>query len=205
MERQVPVGVSSRHVHLTQEHVEVLFGPGHRLTVYKPLTQKGEFAAEERVSLVGPKGVLKNVRVLGPTRPKTQVEIAITDGFSLGINAPIRQSGHIEDTPGVILKGPKGTLVLDKGVIVAQRHLHCNPATAKKMGLRDGQLVDIQADGVRPVVFKDVLVRVKDNFRLEFHIDTDEANAAGLKNNQTVTIVKSADRSSAAEGLREAL
>lgn len=176
----VPVEISAHHVHLSDEHVQALFGSGHELTPYSDLSQPGQFACQERVDLVGPKDMVPKVRVLGPARKETQVEISMTEQFKLGISAPIRESGDLDDTPGVTLKGPKGTVVLEKGVICALRHVHMAPEDALRMGLRDKDIVRIRIKGNRELIFGDVLVRVNPQYRLAFHIDTDEGNAAGV-------------------------
>jgi len=176
----VPVEVSAHHVHLCQEHVEALFGPGHRLTSAAELSQPGQFACEEKVNLVGPKGRVERVRVLGPARPETQVEISMTEQFKLGVQPPIRASGDIEDSPGITLEGPAGSVAADKGVICAMRHIHMAPEDALQFGLRDKDLVRVRVEGDRELTFGDVLVRVHPSFRLAMHIDTDEANAAGI-------------------------
>ena len=185
----IPVGVSNRHMHISGEHLQILFGPGATLTKTKELRQVGEFAAAETVTLVGPKGVLRGVRILGPVRGQTQIELSRTDGIQLGINPPVRDSGNTADSPGVVIVGDKGAITLSDGVICSARHLHMSPAEAKPFGVRDGQRVAVESTGPRGVVFKDVLVRVKPDFRLELHLDTDEANAAGLKNGDKVTLV----------------
>lgn len=181
--RSIPVAVSGRHVHLTQETVEALFGADHQLVPLKPLSQPGQFAAEEQVTLVGPKRRLEHVRVLGPTRSKNQVEISRTDEFYLGIDAPIRASGDVANTPGITLQGTDGRCVtLEQGVICAWRHIHMTPEDAKAFGVANGDVVDVEVGrkGVRSLVFGDVLIRVKPTYALEMHIDTDEANAAEL-------------------------
>lgn len=186
----IPVAVSARHVHLTQETVEALFGEGHQLTPFKPLSQPGQFACEERVSLVGPKRTIESVRVLGPTRAVDQVEISATDEFALGVDAPIRASGHIENTPGITLVGPAGTVRLSEGVICAWRHIHMTPDDAQRFGVEDKDVVDVAVQTAgRDLVFGDVLVRVKDSYALEMHIDTDEANAAGISRGGTGVLV----------------
>ncbi len=184
----IPVGISSRHIHLTAEAVEVLFGPGHELRVYKPLSQPGEFAAVETVNLVGPKATLKKVRVLGPVRSQTQVEISKTDGYILGIRPPIRESGHLEDTPGIVVQGPAGELALEKGVIVAQRHIHATPEDAQRLGVKDSDLVAVKCTGKRALIFENVIFRVKRDWKLEMHMDTDEANAANLRTGDLVEL-----------------
>ncbi|MEW6076614.1 MAG: acetate/propionate family kinase [Thermodesulfobacteriota bacterium] len=177
-DKLIPVGVSAHHVHLSKEHVAALFGPGHGLTFHTPLYQTGQFSCKEQVDLVGPKGRVDRVRVLGPARNETQVEISRTEEFKLGIDAPIRQSGDLEGTPGLTLIGPAGQVTLSKGVICAQRHIHIGPQDALELGVRDRDVVMIQVEGERSLIFGDVVVRVNPDFNLEFHIDTDEANAA---------------------------
>lgn len=176
----IPIEVSAHHVHLSQEDVEALFGPGHTLRNLSELSQPGQYACEEKVALVGPKGRIDNVRVLGPTRKETQVEIAMTEQFKLGIHPPIRESGDLKGTPGCILEGPAGRVELKRGVICAQRHIHMSPDDALKLGLRDRYVVRVTVQGERELIFGDVVVRVNPNFRLAMHIDTDEANAAKL-------------------------
>lgn len=187
---KVPVGVSGRHVHLSPEHVEALFGPGHQLTVMKELSQPGQFAAEESVTLVGPRGSIERVRVLGPARGATQVEISRTDGFKLGVQAPVRLSGNIAGTPGIELVGPRGSIKIDEGVIVAARHIHMTPKDAEEAGVADGDIVKVRVRGERALTFENVVIRVRDDFALDFHIDTDEANAAGLRTGDQADILK---------------
>jgi len=186
----VPVGISNRHLHLSQEHLEILFGKGHELTPMKPLSQPGQYAAEEVVTLVGPKNKIAKVRVLGPVRPKTQVEISRTDSFVLGVNPPVRDSGAIDGSAGIVLEGPAGTVTLEEGVIIAQRHIHLHTEEAAEMGLKDKDIVSVKFDGPRGVVFNNVLVRVSPNFAKDFHLDTDEANAAGLNNGDQGVVIK---------------
>lgn len=187
-QRPIPIGVSAHHVHLTREHVEVLFGPGHRLTQKTPLYQSGEFACEEMVDLVGPRGRVERVRVLGPERKQSQVEISRTEEFKLGIDAPIRDSGDLDGTPGITLVGPAATLPLRQGVICARRHIHMSPAEAEELGLRDRDVVRVRIEGPRSLTFGDVLIRVKDSYRLEMHLDTDEANAAEIGPDMVATL-----------------
>ncbi len=175
-----PIEVSAHHVHLTQEHVEALVGPGHQLTRHSDLSQPGQFACEEQLTLVGPKGRIERVRVLGPTRKATQVEIAMTEQFKLGIHPPIRESGDLQGTPGCTLEGPAGRVTLDQGVICAMRHIHMTPADALRYGVKDKATVRVRVPGDRELVFGDVRIRVDPNFHLAMHIDTDEANAANL-------------------------
>ena len=176
-----PVEVSAHHIHLSQEHVETLFGQGHQLTRHSDLSQPGQFACQEQLTIVGPKGRIERVRVLGPARKATQVEIAMTEQFKLGIHPPIRESGDIRDTPGCTLEGPAGNVLLDRGVICALRHVHMTPADALRYGVRDKSFVRVRVAGDRELVFGDVLVRVDPNFALAMHIDTDEANAANVQ------------------------
>jgi acetate kinase len=175
------IEVSAHHIHLVQEHVEALFGPGHRLTKHADLSQPGQYACKEQLAIVGPKGRIERVRVLGPTRKATQVEIAMTEQFKLGIHPPIRESGDIEGSPGCTLEGPAGSVSIDKGVICALRHIHMTPADALRYGLKDKCSVRIRVPGARELVFGDVRIRVDPNFALAMHIDTDEANAANLR------------------------
>lgn len=176
----IPIGVSAHHVHLTQADVETLFGRGRKLTPLTPLAQPGQFACEEVARLVGPRGSIDRVRVLGPARSQTQVEISRTEGYRLGINAPVRMSGDLGGTPGLTLEGPHGQVELRNGVIYAQRHLHMTPTDARRLGLEDGDVVRVRVEGERELIFGDVSVRVSPKFQLEFHLDTDEANAAEL-------------------------
>jgi acetate kinase len=175
------VEVSAHHIHLTQDHVETLFGKGHQLTRQADLSQPGQYACQEQLAIIGPKGRIERVRVLGPTRKYTQVEIAMTEQFRLGVHPPIRESGDIKDTPGCTLEGPAGSLKLDQGVICALRHIHMTPRDALRYGVRDKSAVRVQIDGDRELIFGDVLVRVDPNFALAMHIDTDEANAANVQ------------------------
>ena len=186
----VPIGVSARHVHLTQEHVEVLFGEGYQLTKKKEL-MGGQFASNEMVTLVGLKlRAIENVRVLGPVRKASQVEISATDAIKLGIKAPIRESGNIAGSAPIAVVGPKGALYLNEGCIVAMRHIHMSPADAMAAGVHDGDIVSVKADNERGTVFNQVKIRVHDSFTLEMHIDTDEANASKISTGDTVTIIK---------------
>ncbi len=186
---EVPIGVSGRHVHLTQEHLNILFGENHQLTKYRDLVQPGQFAAEERVKVVGPKGALDKVRIIGPVRSYSQVEISRADSFRLGLTPPIRDSGEHEASPGCTLIGPAGEVILEKGVIIALRHIHLHTNDAKLFGLKDHDKVAVYVGGERSLVFHNVLVRVKPNYRLEFHIDTDEANASLLNNGDKVQVL----------------
>jgi len=185
------VTVSARHVHLTDEDVETLFGPGHRLTVMRELHQEGFFAAAETVMVVGPRRrMLPTVRVLGPTRPKSQVELAFTDGISLGIDLPVRQSGRIDGTPGCVLVGPEGVVELSEGVIRAERHVHMGPADARRYGVADGQRMSLRVESACSTVFGDLLVRVGEKIKLEVHLDTDEGNACDIDHARSVELFK---------------
>jgi len=177
-EKRVPIGVSSRHLHLSQDHLTALFGPGATLTIQKELSQPGQYAAIETVNLEGPKGKIDRVRVLGPVRPETQVEISATDAFKLGVRPVLRDSGKIDGSVGLRLVGPAGAVELDRGVIVAARHIHLHSKQAEEWNIHDGQRVKVKIDSQRPTVFDDVLVRVGPQFQDELHLDTDEANAA---------------------------
>ncbi len=187
--RLIPVGVSNRHVHLSQAHVERLFGQGYQLTPMRALSQKGQFAAEETVTLVGPKGSIKHVRILGPARGASQVEISRTDSFALGIQAPLRLSGHIQGTPGIIIQSEYAELKLDEGLIIAQNHVHMSPEDAHRFKVANGDRLIVRTSGERPVIFADVAVRLDARFTLDLHIDTDEANAAWLATGDTVTVI----------------
>jgi acetate kinase len=178
--KPLPIEVSAHHLHLSAEHVEGLFGKGHTLTPHSDLSQPGQFACKEQVALVGPKGKIERVRVLGPVRKETQIEISMTEQFKLGIHPPVRESGDLKDTPGITLQGPVGEVALDRGVICAMRHIHMSPLDALNYGVRDKYLVRVRVDGDRELIFGDVLVRVNPSFRLAMHIDTDEANAAHI-------------------------
>lgn len=177
-DRQVPIGISNRHVHVCQEDLERLFGKGYELTPKKDLSQPGQFACEECVDVVGPKGTLAKVRILGPVRPETQVELAQTDARKIGVNAKLRESGVLDGTEGCKLVGPKGEIELEKGCIVAHLHIHFHTDEAAKMGIKDRQLLTVLVRGQKNVLFCDVIARVGDKMKLDFHLDTDEANAA---------------------------
>lgn len=187
---QVPVGVSARHIHLTQEHVEALFGEGYKLTRKKEL-MGGQYACNETVTVVGLKlRAIENVRVLGPVRKASQLEISATDAMKLGISAPVRESGNVAGSAPVAVVGPKGAIYLKEGCIVAMRHIHMSPSDAAAAGLADGDMVSVKADNERGTVFNQVKIRVHDSFTLEMHIDTDEANAGGIKTGDMVTIIR---------------
>lgn len=172
------VETSARHVHLTAEDVETLFGKGHTLTNKKDLSQPGQYACEEKVTVIGPKGTLK-ASILGPTRPASQVEISLTDARTIGVVAPVRESGDVAGSTGCILEGPCGRVELKEGVIAAKRHIHMTPADAEALGVSDKEIVNVKLNTSRPLIFGDVVVRVSEKFALAMHIDTDEANAAG--------------------------
>jgi len=191
LENPIITGVSARHLHLSHEDLDSLFGSGHSLTPMKELRQPGQFACEEKVTVLGSKGRFEGVRVLGPTRKQTQVEVSVTDAMRLGVAPPVRDSGQLAGSPGVILIGPAGTVELDEGLIVAKRHIHMIPENAAMYGLRDKDLVSVvcEKEG-RQLLFRDVLVRVNETYALEFHVDTDEANAALLQTGDWVFIVE---------------
>lgn len=186
----VPIGISNRHIHLSQKDLEVLFGQGYKLTKMKDLKQPGQFAAKETVKVIGPKGFFEGVRILGPVRPETQVEISLSDGFKLGLTAPVRESGKTEDTPSFTIEGPKGSVEKKQGVIAALRHIHIPPTFADKFGLKDKELVNVEINGIRKLVYHNVLIRVSDQFELEMHLDMDEANAGGISNGDLAKILK---------------
>jgi len=189
MKRTVPVGISNKHLHISQKDLEALFGVGHQLTPTKELGQPGQFACAETVEMIGPKGSFGKVRILGPIRPETQVEISLTDAIQLGIKAPIRESGELEETPGLTLVGSVGKIEMERGVIIAARHIHMDPKTAEEYGVKDKDLVTVRVCGQRGLLFEEVLVRVREDFAPEMHVDTDEGNAAMLSNSQEVEIV----------------
>ena len=186
----VPIGVSARHCHLTQEHVEVLFGEGYQLTKFKEL-MGGQYASNELVTIVGLKlRAIENVRILGPVRKQSQVEISATDTIKLGVAAPIRESGDLAGSAPVAIVGPKGAVYLDEGCIVAHRHIHMSPQDASLAGVADGEMVAVKVDNERGTIFEQVKIRVDSSFTLEMHIDTDEANAAKIRTGQTGAITK---------------
>ena len=185
------VETSARHVHVTQEHLEILFGKGYELTKKKDLSQPGQYACEERVTVVGPKKELKGVSILGPVRKATQVELSLTDARSIGVAAPVRESGDVAGSAGCKLIGPAGEVDLTEGVIAAKRHIHATPADAEQLGVKNGDIVSVKVDtDGRSLVFGDVVVRVSDSYALAMHIDTDESNAAGCGREQYGEIVK---------------
>ena len=187
---KIKIGVSQRHIHLSREDLDILFGKGYELTVKKYLMGR-EFASEEVVTLVGKSlKCIENVRVLGPVRKNTQVEISKTDTFVLKVSPPVRPSGNIEGSERIVVVGPKGSVYLKEGVIIANRHIHLTPEYAKAHGINDNDYVDVEVEGVKPTLFYDVQVRVRDDFNVEMHIDTDDANSTGLKNGALVRIIK---------------
>ena len=186
----VPIGVSARHIHLTQEHVEILFGKGYQLTKKKEL-MGGQFASNEQVTIVGLKlRAIENVRVLGPVRSQSQVEISATDALKLGLKAPIRPSGDIKGSAPIAVVGPKGVIYLEEGCIIAKRHIHMSPKDAQAAGVKDKDIVSVQADNERGTTFHNVQIRVDESFTLEMHIDTDEANAAKIATGDVVRIIR---------------
>jgi acetate kinase len=190
---RIPVAISARHVHLTRNSIDALFGPDYQLRVRTPLSQPGQFAAEETVTLAGPQGTLTKVRIVGPERREDQVELSRTDEIELGLDAPLRASGDLTRTPGLRIIGPKGWKDLECGVILAQRHIHMSPADADCLGLRDGELVQVGLEHTgRALTFGDVIVRVSPEYRLEMHLDTDEGNAAGLHHGEEALLTLTA-------------
>lgn len=186
---KIIVETSARHIHLSREHVETLFGAGYQLTSKKELSQPGQFACAEKVKVVGPKSEL-NMSILGPERASSQIEVSLTDARTLGVTAPIRESGDITGSAGVTLVGPCGEVTLDCGVIVAKRHIHITPADAAEMGVCDKQIVNVKVDGERATTFGEVVVRVSENFQKRMHIDTDEANGAAISGEVNGEIIK---------------
>ena len=186
----VPIGVSARHIHLTQEHVEALFGPGYHLTKKKDL-MGGQFASNETCTIVGLKlRAIENVRILGPVRKASQVEVSATDAIRLGMKVPVRESGNVKGSAPIAIIGPKGALYLKEGCIVAMRHIHMSPKDALAAGVKDGDIVSVKADNDRGTIFNHVKIRVDESFTLEMHIDTDEANASQISQGDTVTIIR---------------
>jgi acetate kinase len=184
--KPIPVGVSVRHVHLSRPDCDKLFGPGYELTPRRPVTQPGQYVCRETVDLVGPKGRIERVAIINPLRKQTQVELAKTDAIVLGVDPPLRESGKLDGTPGLTLQGPAGSLALPCGVILAQRHVHMHPDDARNFGVDSGQIVRVRAEGDREMILGDVIVRVSDQYALDLHLDTDEANAAALTNDSVV-------------------
>lgn len=187
---EIPVGVSNRHIHLSQEDLNKLFGEGYEMTKLKDLSQVGQYACNETVTIVGPKGPIEKVRILGPVRSKTQVEILKGDCFKLGVTTDARLSGDLQGTPGITLVGPKGSVQTKEGLIIAQRHIHMTPEDAEYFGVYDGQNVSIQIDGPRGGVLNHVVIRANDASSLECHIDTEEANAMNVNSKTKIKIIK---------------
>ena len=188
--KQFMVETSARHIHVSREHLDILFGNGYELTKKKTLMGR-EYAAEECVTLVGPSlKAIEKVRVLGPVRKDTQVEISRTDTFVLKVSPPVRPSGNIKGSEKIVIVGPCGSVYLKEGVIIANRHIHLTPEYAAANGIADNDYVDVEVEGIKPTRFYDVQVRVRDDFNVEMHIDTDDANSAGLKNGSKVKIIK---------------
>lgn len=185
----VPVSVSARHVHLQQEHVNQLFGEGYTLTKLKEISQPGQFACNEQVTIEGPKGKIEKVRILGPLRSQTQVEIARTDARKLGLNPPVRNSGNLAGSSPISIIGPKGKVVLQEGCIIADRHIHMTPKDAAQFGVRDKQKVSVLVDGEKAGIMGQVTIRIRENYALDMHIDTDDANAFGLAGNESLKII----------------
>lgn len=190
MRTDVPIALSNRHCHLSREAVDILFGKDYQLTPLKALSQPGQYASEECIDVQGPKGEIKKIRVLGPERSACQVEILASDSYKLGVPIVIRDSGDLEGTPGCTLVGPKGTLEIKEGVIVAARHIHMSLEEAEEFGVKDGDLVKLEVPGVRGLVFDNVLIRAKSTYALECHVDTEEGNAAGAKNGMICKMIK---------------
>ena len=188
---EIPVGVSNRHIHLSKGDLEILFGEGYELTPLKDLSQPGQFACKELLTIVGPSlRPIENVRVLGPVRKSSQVEISATDSYVLKVKPPVRESGNIKGSAAIRIIGPKGVVELDEGCIVANRHIHMSPSDAEVFGVKDGDYVNIDVEGKRRTRWYDVQVRVHADFRLEMHVDTDDANAVGIGNGSKVKIAK---------------
>ena len=191
MKNTVIVETSARHIHVSRADLDILYGKDYQLTNKKDLSQPGQFACEERLNLIGPKGELKNISILGPERNATQVELSLTDARALGIKVPVRESGDIENTPGLKIVGPKGEVEIPMGAIAAKRHIHLTPADAEEMGVVDKQIVSVKVETAdRTTTFGDVVVRVHPNFAAAMHIDTDEANAAAISGTVNGEIIK---------------
>ncbi|MDX9918322.1 MAG: phosphate propanoyltransferase [Gudongella sp.] len=186
----LPIALSNKHIHVSQADLDVLYGSGYELSKMKDLSQPGQYACDEKVDIVGPKGTLKGVRILGPVRPDTQIEVSIADAFALGIPPVVRNSGELNDTPGLKVIGPKGEVDLEKGVIVAARHIHMHTTDGEEFGVNDKQIVSVKVNGPRGLVFDNVLVRVHPTYALEMHVDLEEGNASGIKNGDLVELIK---------------
>ena len=188
---EIPVGVSNRHIHLCREHLEILFGAGYELTPIKDLSQPGQYACKELLTIVGPSlRPIENVRVLGPVRRESQVEISMTDSYTLKVKPPVRESGKIEGSAPITIIGPRGVVTLKEGCIIANRHIHMHTSDGARFGVRDGDYVTVDVNGKRRTRWYDVQVRVSDAFALEMHVDTDDANAVGIGNGSKVKLVK---------------
>jgi len=187
---KIPVGVSNRHAHLSRKDKSVLFGEGFDCSNMKDLSQPGQYASKERLTVVGPKGAFHNVVILGPVRKESQVEVSLTDCLQLGVKAPIRESGDIEGTPGIVLVNGDKSVSLDKGLIVAKRHVHMTPEDAEKIGVKNHDIVKVKVEGARPLIFDDVVIRVSPKFATYMHIDYDEANACGFSKGIRGRIIK---------------
>lgn len=187
---EIPVGVSNRHVHLSQADMNCLFGEGYQMTKMKDLSQPGQYACKETVTICGPKGAIEKVRVLGPVRSKTQVEVLAGDSFKLGVIPLIRLSGDLRGTPGITLVGPKGSVRITEGLVAAQRHIHMNCEDAKGLGVQDGQVVSVEVNGPRGGIYNNVAIRANDASVLEFHVDTEEANAMNINTLSKIKIIK---------------
>lgn len=187
----IPVGISNRHIHLSREHVEILFGKGYELTKLKELSQPGQYACKEQLTIIGPSmRAIEGVRVLGPERKRSQVEISRTDSYQLKVKPPVRESGKIEGSAPITIIGPKGVVTLSEGCIIANRHIHMSEAEGIAFGVKDGEYCDVELCGERRSLFYDVQIRVHKDFRLEMHIDTDDANAAGVGNGFSAKLLK---------------
>lgn len=190
MKTKLPIALSNRHIHLSQEHLNILFGEGYELTKIKDLSQPGQYACNEKVDVIGPKRELRGVRILGPVRGDTQFEVSIADAITLGIQPLVRNSGDIANSPGAKIIGPKGEVELEEGIIVAARHIHMHTTDGEDFGVKDNEVVKVKVDGPRGLVFDNVLVRVNKAYALEMHVDLEEGNAAGIRNGDTVEIIK---------------
>ncbi|MFX0547787.1 phosphate propanoyltransferase [Hathewaya histolytica] len=187
---EIPVGISNRHIHLSQEHLEILFGKGYELTKIKDLSQPGQYACNETLTICGPKGAIEKVRVLGPTRSKTQVEVLVGDCIKLGTVPHVKLSGDLRRTSGVTIVGAKGSVQIEEGLIVAQRHIHMTPEDAKNLGVHNGEIVSIKFEDLRGGIYNNVAIRANDASKLECHLDIEEANAMGINPKSKITIVK---------------
>jgi propanediol utilization protein len=186
----IPIGISNRHIHLSQKDLELCFGEGYSLTPMKDLSQPGQFACKETMTLVGPRGAIEKVRILGPVRKETQVEILAADNFKLGINAPVRISGDLSGSSPLTIVGPKGSSFIKEGAIIAMRHIHMTLEDAKRLGVEDGEIVSIETSGDRGGIYRNVVIRANEASALDCHLDTEEANAMGLDSTATVRIIK---------------